>query len=146
MTTPTPSAGLSLAAVAPIVETRILVDTVQTYRPGPPVLDPASGEYVPGPDTITYEGAGAVFGAGGPGLVLSLEGQAYADDTRNRYRLLTPLSAPLATRDDRVRVTTASQDPGLLGRVWRALDISDANSLTVVRTTWLDEATPTAGA
>jgi hypothetical protein len=143
MTTPAPAEGLSLAAVAPIVESRILVDAVQIFRPGPEVLDPDSGEYVPGPDTIVYDGPGAVFGSGGPGLVLSLEGQAYADDTRNRYRVLTPLASPLASRDDQVRVTVATQDPGLLSRVWRVLDISDANSLAVVRTTWMDEVTQT---
>jgi hypothetical protein len=87
--------------------------------------------------------APAIFGSGGPGLVLSLQGQAYADDTRNRYRLLTPLDAPLASRDDQVRVIAATQDPGLINRTWRVLDISDANSLAVVRTTWLDEVTQT---
>ncbi len=66
-----PSEGLSLAAVAPIVETRILVDTIQIFRPGPEVLNPDTGEYEPGPDVIVCEGAGAVFGAGGPGPVLS---------------------------------------------------------------------------
>src|SRR4051812_21141146 len=108
MSTPPPSEGLSLAAVAPIVETRILVDTVEIFRPGAPVLDPDSGEYEPGPDTIIYTGPGVIFSAGGPGLVLSLEGQAYADDTRNRYRLLTPLDAPLASREDHVRVIAAT--------------------------------------
>ncbi|MGW6902306.1 DUF6093 family protein [Streptomyces sp. NPDC054919] len=111
-----------------------------------PVLDPDSGEYHPGPDQILYTGAGAIFSAGGPGLVLSLEGQAYVDDTRNRYRLLTPLDVPLASREDRVRVTVATQDLGLINRVWRVMDISDANSLAVVRTTWLDEVTQTTGA
>jgi hypothetical protein len=134
-TPPSQSGGLSLAAVAPIVETRILVDTIEIFRPGPEILDPDSGEYVPGPDTIVYQGPGAVFAVGGPGLVLSLEGQAYADNTRNRYRLLTPLEAPLASREDQVRVTVATQDPGLTNRIWRVLDISDANSLAVVRTT-----------
>ncbi|MFB7225920.1 DUF6093 family protein [Streptomyces sp. NPDC056227] len=140
---PPHSERFSLAAVAPIVETRILVDTVEIFRPGEPVLEPDSGEYHPGPDRILYTGAGAIFSAGGPGLVLSLEGQTYADDTRNRYRLLAPLDVPLASREDRVRVTVATQDPGLINRVWRVMNISDANSLAVVRTTWLDETTQT---
>lgn len=84
-----------------------------------------------------------MFASGGPGLVISLEGQAFADDTRNRYKLMTPLSAPLASREDQVRVTVATQDPGLMNRTWRVLDISDANSLAEVRTTWMDEATQT---
>ncbi|WP_408646391.1 DUF6093 family protein [Streptomyces jeddahensis] len=58
---------------------------------------------------------------------------------RNRYRLLTPLGVPLASREDKVRVIVATQDPGLRNRTWRVLDISEANSLAVVRTTWLDE-------
>ncbi|WP_327421131.1 DUF6093 family protein [Streptomyces sp. NBC_01230] len=145
-TPPAPSEGLTLAAVAPIVETRILVDTVEIFRPGPQILNPDTGVYEPGPDTIVYTGSGAIFSQGGPGLVMSLEGQAYADDTRNRYRLLTPLDVPLASREDHVRVIVATQDPGLMNRVWRVLDISDAKSLAVVRTTWLDESTQTTGA
>jgi hypothetical protein len=129
-----------------MIESRILVDTVEIFRPGPPVLEEASGEYVPGQDTIVYHGQGAVFSTGGPGLTLSLAGQAYADDTRNRYRLLTPLSAPLASREDHVRVIVATQDPGLLRRTWRVMDISDANSLAVLRTTWLDEITQSTSA
>ncbi|MFE2578869.1 DUF6093 family protein [Streptomyces sp. NPDC059378] len=136
---------ISLAALRPVVN-RILVDTVQIFRPGTPILNEETGEYEPGPDVILYQGVGAVFSQGGPGMVLSLEGQVYADDTRNRYRLLTPLDAPLGSRDDRVRVTVAVQDPGLLNRTWRVLDLSDANSLAVVRTTWLDEFTQTTGA
>jgi hypothetical protein len=40
-----------------------------------------------------------------------------------------------------VRVIVATQEPGLLGRTWRVMDISDANSLAVLCTTWLDEIT-----
>jgi hypothetical protein len=141
MSDTTVSGGLALGAVSAIVKDKVLVDTVQIFRAGPQILDPDSGEYQPGPDTILYEGPGAVFAAGGPGLTLMLEGQAFADDTRNRYRLLTPLSAPMASRDDQVRITVATQDPGLLNRTWRALDLSGANSLAVVRTTWLEEST-----
>jgi len=50
------------------------------------------------------------------------------------------LEAPLASRDDFVRVTPATQDQGLSNRVWRVLDISDANTPAVVRT-WMDENT-----
>ncbi|WP_371800260.1 DUF6093 family protein [Streptomyces sp. NBC_01707] len=56
------------------------------------------------------------------------------------------MDATLASRDDPGRVTEAAQDPGLINRVWRVLDISDADSLAVVRTTWLDESTQTTGA
>jgi hypothetical protein len=131
---------ISLAALAPVMK-RIMADTVQIFRPGPQVLNEETGLYEPGPDVIVWEGLGAVFAAGGPGMVMSLAGQAYQDDTHDRYRLLTPLEAPLASRDDCLRVTNATQDQGLLNRVWRVLDISDANTLAVVRTTWMDEIT-----
>ncbi|MDX2849295.1 DUF6093 family protein [Streptomyces sp. PA03-3a] len=138
------SSPLSLAALAPILE-RIMVDTVQIFTPGPDVLDPDSGVYIPGPPVIKYEGLGAVFSVGGPGYVLPLAGQPVPDDPRDRYKLLTPLDAPLAAREDSVRVTVATQDQGLLDRVWRALDISEASTLAVVRTTWMDESTQTTG-
>ncbi|MEV6740080.1 DUF6093 family protein [Streptomyces sp. NPDC051104] len=134
------SGPISLAALAPVMK-RIMVDTVQIFRPGPQVLNEDTGEYEPGPDVIVWEGLGAVFAAGGPVFAQPLLGQAYPDDARDRYRLLTPLEAPLASRDDCVRVTEATADQGLLGRVWRVLDISDANTLAVVRTTWMDETT-----
>ena len=136
----TMSSPISLAALVPVMA-RIMVDTVEIFRPGPQVLNEDTGVYEPGPDVIVWEGLGAVFAAGGPGMVMSLAGQAYQDDARERYRLLTPLEAPLASRDDCVRVTQARQDQGLLGRVWRVLNISDANTLAVVRTTWMDETT-----
>ncbi|MGY4906870.1 hypothetical protein [Streptomyces sp. 900116325] len=59
MSTPPPSEGLSLAAIAPIVETRILVDTVEISTLGESVLDPDTGDH-PGPDQILCTGA-AVF-------------------------------------------------------------------------------------
>ncbi|MGW2936122.1 DUF6093 family protein [Streptomyces sp. NPDC001156] len=68
------SSPIALAAAAPILA-RIMVDTVQIFRPGPEVLDPDSGVYVPGPDIIIYCGLGAIFSAGGPGLVVAVAGQ-----------------------------------------------------------------------
>ncbi|MCX4431421.1 DUF6093 family protein [Streptomyces mirabilis] len=71
---------ISLAALAPVMA-RIMVDTVQIFRPGPQVLNEDTGVYEPGPDVIAWEGMGAVFSAGGPGMVMSLAGQAYQGDT-----------------------------------------------------------------
>ncbi|MEU1371108.1 DUF6093 family protein [Streptomyces sp. NPDC005803] len=82
MSTPPPSEGLSLVAVAPIVETRILVDTVEIFRPGEPVLDPDSGEYHPGPDQIIYTGSGAIFAS-----------LAWSCPWKGRHTLMTPGTA-----------------------------------------------------
>jgi hypothetical protein len=75
MSTPTPSEGLTLAAVAPIVDTRILVDTAEIFRPGPEVLDPDTGEYVPGPDTIMYQGSVRSSPKAGPAWSWSWKGR-----------------------------------------------------------------------
>ncbi|MET7495135.1 hypothetical protein ABZV61_28985 [Streptomyces sp900116325] len=56
MSVPPPSEGRSLTAIAAIVETRILVDTVEISALGESVLDPDTGDH-PGPDQILCTGA-----------------------------------------------------------------------------------------
>ncbi|WP_435970228.1 DUF6093 family protein [Streptomyces sp. Qhu_M48] len=136
--------GLTLGAVSEIVEKKILTSKIRIYRPGEPVFNPDTGQYEPGPPFTVYEGPGAVFPAGGPSVVLHLAGQAYVDDTPSRYRLLTPLSAPVASREDTVTVVEAA-DVAAIGRIWRVLDLGDTSTLSVVRTTWVDQITQVAG-
>ncbi|XUM00275.1 DUF6093 family protein [Streptomyces venezuelae ATCC 10712] len=137
-------AGLTLGAVSAIVEKKILTSRIRIYRPGEPVFNPDTGQYEPGPPVTVYEGPGAVFPAGGPSVVLHLAGQAYVDDTPSRYRLLTPLSAPVASREDTVTVVEAA-DGAAIGRTWRVLDLGDTSTLSVVRTTWVDQITQATG-
>jgi hypothetical protein len=134
--------GLTLGAVSAIVERMTLTDTVRIFRPGESVFDPGTGQYEPGPPVIVYEGRGAVFPVNGPSAVLHLEGQAYVDDTPSRYRVLTPLSAPVASREDLVALVEAA-DPAALGRTWRVTDLGETSTLSVVRTTWADQNTQT---
>ncbi|MFF3378128.1 DUF6093 family protein [Streptomyces sp. NPDC002680] len=136
--------GLTLGAVSEIIERKILTDTVKISRPGEPVFNPDTGQYEPGPPVTVYDGRGGVFPEGGPGIVLHLEGQAYVDDSKSRYKLLTPLAAPVASREDTVTVTAAA-DPAAVGRTWRVLDVGETSTLAVVRTTWLDQVTQTSG-
>ncbi|TQF05557.1 hypothetical protein E6W39_29175 [Kitasatospora acidiphila] len=141
MTTPTPMAtvdagGLLPASVAGLVERRLLTDIVRIYRAGAPVLNPDTGQMEPGPDTVIWEGPGAHKPAGGPGLVLRLEGQAYKDDGDSRYILFTPLSAPAAQVGDMVTVVH-SDDSAAVGRVWRAMDPGESGTVQVVRSTWM---------
>ncbi|MFE5296983.1 DUF6093 family protein [Streptomyces sp. NPDC056632] len=140
----TPTEGLTLRAVSELVEKKILTDTVRIERKGEPVFNPDTGQYEPGPPVMVYEGSGALFPAGGPSVVLHLAGQAYVDDTPSRYRLLTPLSAPVASREDTVAVV-ASKDPTAVGRTWRVIDLGETATLSVVRTTWVDQNTQTTG-
>lgn len=139
-----PSEGLTLGAVSAIVEKKILTDRIRIYRPGTPVFNPDTGQYEPGPSATVFEGPGAIFPANGPAVVLHLAGQAYVDDTASRYRLMTPLSAPVASREDTVAVVDAD-DQAAVGRTWRVIDIGETSTLSVVRTTWVDQNTQVAG-
>lgn len=139
-----PYEGLTLGAVSAIVERRILTNKVRIQRKGEPVFNPDTGQYEPGPPVAVYEGPGAVFPAGGPSVVLHLAGQAYVDDTPSRYRLLTPLTAPVASREDTVTVVE-SADEAAIGRTWRVVDIGETSTLHVVRTTWIDQNTQATG-
>ncbi|MFH8841921.1 DUF6093 family protein [Streptomyces sp. NPDC017868] len=118
----------------------MLTSKIRIYRPGEPVFNPDTGQYEPRPPVTVYEGPGAIFPAGGPSVVLHLAGQAYVDDTPSRYRLLTPLSAPVASREDTVTVVETA-DAAAIGRTWRVLDLGDTSTLSVVRTTWVDQIT-----
>lgn len=140
-----PTEGLTLGAVSAIVENKILTNKIRIYRPGEPVFNPDTGQYEPGPPVTVYEGPGAVFPAGGPSVVLHIAGQAYVDDTPSRYRLLTPLSAPVASREDTVAVVQ-SEDESAIGRTWRVIDIGETSTLSIVRTTWVDQNTQATGA
>ncbi|MEU7180820.1 MULTISPECIES: DUF6093 family protein [Streptomyces] len=110
--------GLTMGAVSAIVERKILTDKIRIYRPGEPVFDPDTGQYKPGLPVTVYEGQGAIFPTGERSAVLHIAGQAYVDDTPSRYRLLTPLSAPVSSREDTVTVVEA-EDESAIGRTWR---------------------------
>lgn len=134
----------ALAAAAAVIGEYVLRDTVRIRRPslGAPVLNTTTGvlEY---PDTaVVYEGPGAVQAdseqAGFNGWPTS--GEPWVTETKSLSRLLTPLDAPLAAKDDMVDVT-AVHDPAntaIVGPVWIAADPGRVNTLEAVRITPLD--------
>jgi hypothetical protein len=135
-----PTEGLTLRAVSDLIQRKILTDTVRISREGEPVFNPDTGQYEPGPPVILYEGQGGIFPSGDPGIVLHLEGQAYVDDSASKYKLITPLDAPVASRGDTVSII-AGADPAAVSRTWRVLDVGQTSTLAVVRTTFLDQNT-----
>ncbi|MFE2346121.1 DUF6093 family protein [Kitasatospora cineracea] len=147
MTTPSPatSTGTPEAGIIATVERMLLTETVRIAAPGPQVLDPDTGQYVPGPAVIVYEGPGQHRAAGGPGIVLRLEGQPYKDDGDGRYLLFTPLGAPVALEGNDITVL-ASPDPGAIGRTFHVLDPGQSGGMSVVRSTWMRLATVGEGA
>jgi hypothetical protein len=137
--------ALDLSGITRVVEDLIPWDTIRIATPsgGKPVFDPATGQYVyPEGDTL-YEGRGAVQTAGTAAEVVSVPGtnQGWLPETRSKYRLLTPLDAPVAEKDH--IVTVLSVHPGgdlaLLGRQWRAQDPGGVGTMGVVRVTALDQ-------
>lgn len=137
-------ASIDLSGIARVVEDLLLLDTVRLSRPGgAPVFDQETGEYVYPQEEAVYEGRGAVQVSGTPGGVTSLPvpNLPWADETRSRYRLFTPLAAPVAERDMLVTVVGVHRggDLALIGRQWRVQDPSIAGTLGAVRITGLDQ-------
>jgi hypothetical protein len=138
-------AGLDLSSIATVVEGLVLLDTLRFTTPGvgKPVFNKETGLYTFPEGDIVYEGPGAVQASGTPGGVTSLPAASlpWVDETRSRYRALTPLTAPIAERETLVRVIAVHPggDLTLLGRQWRAQDPSVGGTLGVVRVTGLDQ-------
>lgn len=138
-------AGLDLSSVATFLEGFILLDTVRISRPAPgqQVLNKTTGEYTYPTGETVYEGPGAVQAAGTPGGVTSLPtlNLPWVDETRSRYRALTPLDAPIAERDMLITVVAVHEggDTALIDRQWRAQDPSVAGTIGVLRITGLDQ-------
>lgn len=137
--------ALDLSGITQIVEDLIPWDTVRVTRPasGPPVFNEETGEYTDPEPVTVYEGRGAVQSAGTAAEVVSVPdaNQPWVAETRSRYRLLTPLDAPVVEKDWMVSVITVHPggDLALLGRQWRAQDPSGAGTIGVIRTTAIDQ-------
>ncbi|MEU1134256.1 DUF6093 family protein [Streptomyces sp. NPDC005900] len=137
--------ALDLSAITRVVENLIPWDTVRIAVPagGEPVFDPDTGLYTWPEQEALYEGDGAVQLSGTAGGVSSLPvpNLPWADETRSKYKLLTPLAAPVAERDMLVSVVAVHEggDLALLGRQWRVQDPGIAGTMTVVRVTALDQ-------
>ncbi|MFJ4791746.1 DUF6093 family protein [Kitasatospora purpeofusca] len=139
MTTPTdPSSGMPApGGIVSVVERLLLSDEeVRISAPGPQIFDPNTGQYVPGPDVVAYEGSGLHRASGGPGVVLRLEGQPYRDDGDGRYLLFTPMAAPVAAEGNTVTIVK-SKDPAAIGRTFKVLDPGETGGMSVLRTTWM---------
>ncbi|MFM9373272.1 DUF6093 family protein [Streptomyces sp. Da 82-17] len=138
--------GLDLSGLVPVIEDLVLLDTVRISTPaGAPVFDPATGTYTYPAGEVVYEGRGAVQSAMSVDAAASTPGSSlpWPTETRSRYRLLTPLSAPTAAKDTLVTVLSvhAGGDPALLGRRWRVQDPAASGTLGVIRVTLLDQIT-----
>lgn len=139
-----PGLDAALSGVTSWIGENLLVDTVRISLPaiGEPALDEATGELARPEGEVLYEGPGAVQGTAQaemsptPGAL-----QPWTQETRSRYRLLTPLTAPAAPKDAIVTVVQVHNATGtvLLGRSWTCQDPGRASTTEVVRITQLDQ-------
>jgi hypothetical protein len=135
----------ALAGVTAWIGENLLVDTVRITLPatGEPVLNEDTGELVRPEGEVLYEGPGAVQGGTAQSEISATPGglQPWTQETKSRYRLLTPLTAPIAPKDATVTVTAVHNpdNTALLGRSWTCQDLSRAGTVEVVRITPLDQ-------
>jgi hypothetical protein len=137
--------GLDLSALVPVVEDLLLQDTVRitSRAAGKQVFNTSTGQYAYPEGDILYEGKGAVQSAASSDASAStpVSNLPWVSETRSRYRMFTPLAAPIAGKDMIVTVVTVHPggDLSLLGRQWRVQDPAIAGTLGVVRITMLDQ-------
>ncbi len=135
----------ALASVAAWIEENLLLDTVRITLPatGSPVLDAATGELTRPEGETLYEGPGAVQGGTAQSEISATPGalQPWVQETKSRYRLLTPLTAPIAPKDATVTVLQVHNpaNTALIGRSWICQDPARAATHEAVRITPLDQ-------
>ena len=140
-------AGLdgALAGVTKWIDANLLVDTVRIELPatGKPVLNESTGELERPTGDMLYEGPGAVQGGVNQSEILSTPGALtpWTQETKSRYRLLTPRAAPVPPKDAIVTVVQVHNpaNTALIGRSWVCQDPGRAGTVEVVRITPLDQ-------
>lgn len=140
-------AGLdaALAGVQTWIRSNLLVDTVRIALPatGEPVLNEDTGQLEYPQGDVLYEGPGAVQGGTAQSEISATPdaGQPWVQETKSRYRLLTPIAAPVAPKDALVTVVTVHNpaNTALIGRSWTCQDPGRAGTVEVVRITPLDQ-------
>lgn len=134
-----------LAGVVTWIDVNLLVDTVRITLPpdGDPVLNETTGQLEYPEGDVLYEGKGAVQGGIAQSEVSSVPNanQPWAQETHSRYRLMTPLEAPIPPKDAIVTVIQVHNPArtDLIGRSWICQDPGIAATTEVVRITALDQ-------
>lgn len=140
-------AGLDsfLASTLTWIDKNLLIDTVRITAPPtePPVLNQTTGQLEYPEGEVLYEGRGAVQGGIAQSEVSSIPnaGQPWTQETHSRYRMMTPLDAPIAPKDAIVTVVEVHNPAraDLIGRSWICQDPGIAATTEVVRITALDQ-------
>ncbi|MFF4607910.1 DUF6093 family protein [Streptomyces sp. NPDC001339] len=131
---------LDQSAIARFAQRHLMLDKVEISRgSGEDMLDPETGDLIPVPPTVVYEGMGGLYArqerirSGGSG-----QDGAWVEEVRAGYRLLLPLDAAEVWENDTVLVVEA-RDEQAVGRTYRVSAQGEVSSLPVLRTVWLEE-------
>ncbi|MEW1565834.1 DUF6093 family protein [Streptomyces sp. NPDC093509] len=136
----------ALAGVRTWIDKNLLVDVVRIELPatGKPVLDEATGKLTRPEGQIIYEGPGAVQGGTAQSEISATPNalQPWVQETKSRFRLLTPLTPVVIAPKDAIVTVLQVHNPentALIGRTWVCQDPSRAATTEVVRITPLDQ-------
>ncbi|MGW1468554.1 DUF6093 family protein [Streptomyces sp. NPDC002308] len=140
-----PGLDSALTGVTTWIEDNLLLDVVRITLPatGIPVLNESTGQLEYPDSDVHYEGRGAVQGGTAQSEISATPNvlQPWVQETKSRYRLLTPLTAPVAPKDAIVTVVQVHNPAhtALIGRSWICQDPGRAATTEVVRITPLDQ-------
>ncbi|MEU1327250.1 DUF6093 family protein [Streptomyces microflavus] len=135
----------ALRGVVGWIGENLLIDTVRITLPptGEPVFNEDTGELEYPDGDVLYEGPGGVQGSSAQAEIVATPDRnlPWTSETTSRYRLFTPLSAPIAQKDAVVTVVGVHDTTrtGLIGRSWIVTDPGRAGTVEVVRITPLDQ-------
>ncbi|MEU1015356.1 DUF6093 family protein [Streptomyces sp. NPDC005898] len=131
---------LDQSGIAHFAERHLMPDMIRVSRDaGEDVLDPATGDLVPGAVVTVYADKAGLYAhqerirTKGAGL-----NGAWVEEVLAGYRLLLPLDAPELREDDSVLVVEA-RDGQAVGRKYRVTAQGEVSSFPVLRTVWLEE-------
>lgn len=136
-------AGLDFTGIRSLVNDW-LVDTIRFERDNgvaDDVLDEETGELIPPPAEVIYDGPGAVQPVSGFSEITDPNVATHYQESGATYRVLIPLNEPLDYRaGDIVKVTAVAEetgDPALVGPRWKVVEQRGESSFQVVRIIYL---------
>ncbi|MGD3109492.1 DUF6093 family protein [Streptomyces sp. YGL11-2] len=130
---------LDLSAVGRFADRHLMPDKVKITRfSGEDVLDIETGDLVPAPPVVVYDGRAGLY-AHQERIRIKGSGQgAWVEEVRAGYRLVLPLDAP-EVREGDTAVVVDARDEQAVGRSYRVSALGEVSSMPVLRTVWLEE-------
>lgn len=106
-----------------------MTSQVAVTRPGPPTFDPATGLTEAHAGATVWSGPARIYSTSGSLTVMG-EGVVSLGQTN----ISIPQDAPLPKVDDIVDVTSSLDDPAMVNRRYRVIDVSEGGILSPTRT------------